>query len=244
MWDAFHLLLIIFLFFLIPLDVAFEQTFEDKFKTIIIFFFILDIVATLDTAYYQKGFLMKDKYLIMQIYLKTECFSDILTLIFYTIDLPKNSFTNVLRLIFFLRWKKMNSINLKLAEKFKLEAFMNQSMIALLNLLLFCLFFIHVFACIWLGLGYLYVGEGSTWIVKSGLLDSSAIEQYFYALYWSAVTLMTVGYGDISATNLHEVMFSTLAVIMGCGVLAYIINSIGIIVADINKEKNNFKSNF
>ena len=83
--------------------------------------------------------------------------------------------------------------------------------------------------------------EGSTWIIKNGLADSSNLEQYFYSLYWSAVTLMTVGYGDISAQNLHEVMFCTIAVIMGCGVLAYIINSIGIIVADLNKEKNNFK---
>jgi len=240
-WDMMHFFLILILFFLIPLDFAFEINFELEFKFFIILFFILDIVITLHTAYYQKGILMKKRYQIMINYLKTDGFSDILTLIFYVVELPHHSFVAILQLVFFLRWSKLNSINLKLAEKFKIEDFMNHAIIALLYLFLFCLYFMHVFACVWIYLGFLYAEEGSTWIIKSGLSDSSMLYQYLYALYWSAVTLMTVGYGDISAQNIHEIWFSTLAIIIGCGVLAYIINSIGIIVNDMNKDIINFK---
>ena len=52
---------------------------------------------------------------------------------------------------------------------------------------------------------------------------------------------MTVGYGDISATNTEETLFCIFTIVVGCMVFAYIINSIGMIVGEINRENILFK---
>jgi len=66
-------------------------------------------------------------------------------------------------------------------------------------------------------------------------------DKYMYSLYWSAVTIMTVGYGDISPTNPAEVWFTIFAIFLGCGVVAYIISAIGNIMIDLKKENQIFK---
>ena len=41
---------------------------------------------------------------------------------------------------------------------------------------------------------------------------------------------MTVGYGDIIPQNPNEIIFVTFSVLIGCGIFAYYINKIGIIL--------------
>ena len=41
---------------------------------------------------------------------------------------------------------------------------------------------------------------------------------------------MTVGYGDVTPQNFYEYMVATLTVIVGCGINAYYINKIGLIL--------------
>ncbi len=41
---------------------------------------------------------------------------------------------------------------------------------------------------------------------------------------------MTVGYGDVSPNNGYEMIFVTFSVLIGCGIFAYYINKIGIIL--------------
>jgi len=60
-------------------------------------------------------------------------------------------------------------------------------------------------------------------------------------LYFSVVTLVTVGYGDFTPKNSNEKMYVMLLIIMGCGQQTYIINSIGNILANINKEKDEIR---
>jgi len=62
-----------------------------------------------------------------------------------------------------------------------------------------------------------------------------------YSLYWSSVTIMTVGFGDITPQNALEVWYTIAAIFFGCGVVAYIISAIGNIMIDLNKENQIFK---
>lgn len=48
---------------------------------------------------------------------------------------------------------------------------------------------------------------------------------------------MTVGYGDISAQNEYEVLFSIFSIIFGCGLYGFILNSIGMILQNNHKKE-------
>lgn len=39
------------------------------------------------------------------------------------------------------------------------------------------------------------------WILEKGLTNSFWFEKYYWAYYWATTTMLSVGYGDIVATN-------------------------------------------
>jgi len=49
------------------------------------------------------------------------------------------------------------------------------------------------------------------------------------ALYFVIVTIATVGYGDILPKNNVEYMIEIVIILLGCGIFAHTINSIGAI---------------
>lgn len=172
---------------------------------------------------------------------------DFVTAIIYIVDLflIENNSINEIELLKFFLYIRLGSISMiydKVLEKFKLRLKFHNSFIDLINLLFYSLLIIHVFACFWNYIAELNIGNGNdTWIEQRGLVDSTIQIRYLMSLYWSSVTIMTVGYGDISAHSNAEVIFCILTIVIGCGVFAYIINTIGIIIGDINLENNIFK---
>ena len=172
---------------------------------------------------------------------------DVITAIIYIIDLffineSTLNHIELIKLFLFIRLSSLSQIYDKLLEKFKIRLKVHNSFIDLINLLFYSLLIIHIFACFWNYVGETNVNRGlNTWIEYDGLVDSSIQEKYLYSLYWSSVTIMTVGYGDVTAHNQDERIYSILAIVVGCGVFAYVINTIGIIIGDINKENMLFK---
>ena len=65
--------------------------------------------------------------------------------------------------------------------------------------------------------------------------DSEPIVQYVHAFYFSAVTMVTVGYGDILPNNPYEMTVSCITIMLSCGVFAYSINKIGSIFEDLQR---------
>lgn len=240
-WDMIHFIIILVLLFLIPINVCFKIDLECDFKIFLLCFFIGDIVMNMNTGYFNKGFLVKKRKNIFLHYLKTEFFLDLFTLIIYVIDLKDIGHFIMLKLIFFLRWKKIDKINSKLQEKFKISLNFHKSFIDLINLLFFSFYILNIFACFWYYVARINESKENTWIHANGLTNESLFDQYVYAFYWSVVTIMTVGYGDISAENISEITFSIFTIFFGCGLFAYFINSIGSIAQEINKESHIFR---
>lgn len=120
------------------------------------------------------------------------------------------------------------------------------SYIELFNLIFVILYIIHIVACVWhliaIDKNSKYDDQQSNWLEKYELASKTKGVRYIYSLYWACVTIMTVGYGDITPQNPNEIMFTIFAVFIGCLVGAYIISSIGGIFNEFNQENQRFKS--
>lgn len=238
-----HFIAILGLFFIIPINICFQLNIEADFKVLLAVFFTLDMLMNMNTSYFFRGFLVKKRGEIILHYFKNEFFIDLLTLILYCIENDNLGHFAFFKLLFLLRWAKLGKINSRLQEKFKIGLNLHSSVIDLINLMFFSFYILNIFACLWYYIARIYESqpEIETWITSNHLTNESLINIYFYSLYWSTVTVMTVGYGDISATNILEVVFCVFTVFFGCGLFAYFINSVGAIVQNINKEASLFK---
>ena len=88
----------------------------------------------------------------------------------------------------------------------------------------------HWLACGWLGLHHF-----------EGIND--AVTLYVRSLYWSVVTLTTVGYGDIVPTNNIETLYSMMVMVFGVGVYGYVIGNVAHILAARDPAKAAFQNN-
>ena len=236
-----HFALIFLLLFLIPIDFCFNLYVEEKIKIVFGIFFGLDLIITMNTSYFTKGFRVKSRRSIMVHYLKHDFVFDLITLIIFVINLRDSGHYKLIKFLFVLRWNNLEKIGYKLQEKFKIGIKFHGSFLDLINLIFFAFYILNMFACFWFYIAAIHINDENydTWLAN--YYGETLLHQYFYSLYWSTVTIMTVGYGDISAKNITEIIFSTFTIFFGCGLFAYFINSVGTIVADLNKESNIFK---
>ena len=229
------------LYFLIPIDICFQTTFEESVLNAIILFLFLDLFLNFTTSYFQKGLIVKKRKTIIFHYLKTEFFPDFLSIMFYLLNFTNHEHLWFLKMGFFLRCQKIKIFSQRIQEKYRLNLKIHPSILELINLMVFSFYILNIFACIWLYLALIKNSDEKTWLNVHNFEEESQINQYLYAFYWSIVTMMTVGYGDISATNPSEAIFSSFTIFFGCGLFAYFINAVGIIVQDITKEANIYK---
>lgn len=64
--------------------------------------------------------------------------------------------------------------------------------------------------------------------------DETWYTKYIYSLYFSCTTLLTVGYGDISPTNVAEILTILVAQFFGIATFAYAVNKIGVALSNIS----------
>lgn len=248
-WDFIHLILIIFWFFYIPMTLVFWEMNQIQFGFHTVVFLCFDLPIKLNTSFFKNGILEISRNTIAKNYLRDSFIIDILTLIslcLYVIDPPViHAYHNwhidkFLNFIFYLKIITLRNILNRLLEKLLLkEKF--QNILSLFKVIFISIFVAHIFACFWCSAANFADPSEQTWILKMGLAHSPWNEKYLYAIYWALVTMLTVGYGDITPQNNKEIIVCVISVVLGCVVYAFNISTIGIILQDLNKENAEFK---
>jgi len=243
-WNIVSLVFMSFCFFCIPFEISFDITnHTDKIYSIFAFFiFLFDILLNFITGDFIKGFLVMRPKAICKNYIKGLFLFDILAFIYSVVDLVNHGNQNfdgisyrfliLAKIPTFLYYIKLVLNYLKLEYKY-------QNFIDILKLLGYSLFLAHLLACFWHLCAEL--NSQKNWLIFYKIQDETPEIKYIYSLYWVIVTIMTVGYGDITPQNPYEAIFAMITIIFGCGLYAFNLNSIGIILQNSQKKEHKFR---
>lgn len=89
------------------------------------------------------------------------------------------------------------------------------------------LFAVHSAGCFYYWLATHHKAKDDTWIGSQvhHFEEKSIWLGYVYSMYWSIVTLTTVGYGDLHAENTGEKIFNIFYMLFNIGLTAYLIGN-------------------
>ncbi|MCB0370085.1 MAG: hypothetical protein KDD45_11835 [Bdellovibrionales bacterium] len=112
---------------------------------------------------------------------------------------------------------------------------------SLVKVVLFNFCFAHILAIFLSAMARLNLG--SNWQIAKGLAGAGWFPKYVWSYYWGVNIMLTVGFGDLVATNYEEAMCLVFIEIVSVMCLAYNINWVGTLISniraqDIEKGKN------
>ena len=200
---------------IVSMELFFKETFNNSI--IFNFFFILflvDILLNFSTGVYIKGNLVLNFQQICKIYLKSGFTFDSLTLLgFYFSRFEKLKYLSI---IFLLRFNSFINLWRNFRENFQYNTKISE-IFSLIKIFFMILFFSHFCAGIMNIIAYYLIEHGNstnTWLHSKNLENSSWDIRYLNAFYFSIVTQVTVGYGDISPQHPIEKFFSMFNIII------------------------------
>lgn len=246
LWDILIALLTISYLIIIPFKIGFYKNeiltpLTDNTNIAALVMFLFDIVINFNTAFYSKGELIVSRNRIFTNYFYGQFLKDILSLTFF-ISLSENfnfflSF-QLTSVLYLLRIQNLAKIISRL-EEFIFTDENTANIISFIRLIFNIYLFAHWSACIWKLIGE-YEGEGG-WISYYSSDNDSDLHTYINSLYYVIVVINTVGFGDIVARTLTEKAFMICFINIACVLFAYNINSIGMILQNLNKGEKEFK---
>ncbi|CAD8055530.1 unnamed protein product [Paramecium primaurelia] len=243
--DLLSLIIKIICLWMSPLIVSFSLD-DDIFKWFqigIMFQIIIEVIIQTNRPINIQGETITNQRRILSNYIQYFLIEDIIDLSCWVIQFFNiNNLINSLicGIIILVSLKKLTKNYSNCIETMFLKGSFNYA-IDLFTLIITILTFVHLMGCIMYYVGYLTMFTGQSWLLKYSIADSSFWIQYNYSIYWAITTMVTVGYGDITATNQYEMMFVNFMMLLSSGMFAYSINSIGMILKSNYDIQQKFK---
>ncbi|KAH1124574.1 hypothetical protein AAZX31_06G068000 [Glycine max] len=230
LWNTFLVLLVFYTAWVCPFEFGFLNDPSDPLSiadNVVNFFFAIDIVLTFFVAYLNKStyLLVDEPKLIASRYLRTWFAFDVLATVpseFARHVLPppfkQYGMFNILRL---WRLRRVSAMFARLEK----DRNYNYFWVRCSKLICVTLFSVHFAACIFYFLA-LDRDPSSTWLsLVSDDAQSSVWKRYVTSMYWSIVTLSTVGYGDLHPVSTKEMVFDVFYMLFNLGLTAYLIGN-------------------
>nr|AER38242.1 cyclic nucleotide gated ion channel alpha 3 variant 3 [Oncorhynchus mykiss] len=192
------------------------------------------------TGYLEQGLLVKDKQKLLDKYRQTAQFKwDVISMIPTDLLFLKVGINNPeLRLN---RLTKMNRLFEYFDRTETRTSFPNVFRIS--NLVLYILIIIHWNACIFFAISKT-IGFGSdTWVYPniSHPEHGRLARKYIYCLYWSTLTLTTIGETPPPVRD-FEYLFVVADFLIGVLIFATIVGNVGAMIANVNKNRADFQA--
>ena len=220
-WNSIHGLFVLLTVLVLPVRLAFFDYEETKWLYVDIavdVVFFVDILKNLNTGYLEaEDTVITSRWKIARQYAKTWMLLDVISCfpLYQTIG-RMNSIDNeaeptsndFLRLFRFPRFYRLFQISRifkffhqlresilsdQLHSKLSLSTRASKVLIYILSLMLV----IHLMACCWFLVARAEGFPADSWVWRLGIRDMTPGDQYILSLYWTVVTLSTVGYGDV-----------------------------------------------
>ncbi|KAM0046358.1 putative cyclic nucleotide-binding domain, potassium channel, voltage-dependent, EAG/ELK/ERG [Helianthus debilis subsp. tardiflorus] len=235
-WQAFLVLLVIYSAWSSPFELAFKKVATGSLlyvDLVVDFFFATDIIVTFFVAYLDKStYLLVDEHKkIATRYVTHMMFPmDVAsTLPFQTIyriltgKLHRGDVFGFLNLLRLWRLRRVSELFSRLEKDTRFSYFMTRT----IKLICVTLFAVHSAACFYYWIATHHHISQDTWIgsIIENFEDRSIWLGYTYSMYWSIVTLTTVGYGDLHAVNTGEKVFNIFYMLFNIGLTSYLIGN-------------------
>ncbi|KAK7352736.1 hypothetical protein VNO80_18164 [Phaseolus coccineus] len=247
-WDAFLVILVFYTAFVSPFEFGFLNEPTDSLSitdNVVNGLFAVDIVLTFFVAYLDKEtYLLEDRPLLICCKYVTTWFAfDVISTIpseFARSVLPDPlqtyGYFNMLRL---WRLRRVSAMFARLEK----DRNYNYFWIRCCKLVCVTLFSMHFAACLFYFIA-LNRDPKSTWLsMVSDETQKSIYSRYVTSIYWSIVTLTTVGYGDLHPVNTKEMVFDIFYMMFNLGLTAYLIGNMTNLIVQGTSRTRTYRDN-
>ncbi|KAL4463924.1 hypothetical protein ABPG74_005861 [Tetrahymena malaccensis] len=205
--------------------------------------FAIDTFFLFNTAIFKNGQIIKDRKFIFKTALKKHFIFELTVITLYYTGATFTDYS-VLKYSILLKSLEFFSLFKKFCNMFdhnRNRLIYTQSALIVLQIFILA----HISACI-----FITVANASapsiTWITKlqevTEITNLTVSQIYVSALYWSIITMVTLGYGDIVPISQNEKLFVIFIAFVSCGLFGYSFNLISEIINESQKNKNKIKN--
>lgn len=247
-WDKGMMYLLMFLGIFTPFEVAFLTPKLDHYfylNRLFDLLFLIDMVLSFLVNYHdpEENKVVYDSKKIVQRYLGGWFAVDLISilpfdiLVIYKAEYKK---LRVMRLIKLLRLGKASRL-IKEDDGDVAEAAMDYNILNLIMFIVMIVLFSHWMACVWMLVATME-DSPKNWLHPNGEegYEEDVYRDYFASLYFSVMTVTTIGYGDIVPVTTIERIFDIIAMLFGGLIFGYIIGAVGNVVQQRSAKENEY----
>ena len=254
-WDSILTLLLLYTIIFVPYRIAFYSSEDSDIEweiaeNIVNGLFALDIFVNFFSAYFNiDDKLITEKKKIAFNYITSWFLLDSLAILPF--DLMIQSQTQINKLVRVARLPRLYKV-LRVARFFRILKVVKERhkifkhfqtigkgarrlFLSLISMICFC----HLATCIWILIADLSE-KNNNWIVEYHYTDSTNYKKYLGAFYWVGSTVVTVGYGDITAQNTYERILSIFLMFGGVFFYSFTIGTLSSLLSELDAKEASF----